>query len=410
MVERKPLKSRRACKRTSHALLEKGTHGAVGIPKLQGAPLEGPIAMARRDKHDLIVVGASMGGVEALMGLVEQFPKDLPAAVCIVLHISAGHRSVLPELLSRAGPLLAVHPKDGEPLTKGRIYVAPNDRHLLVEQGRVRVVKGPRENNHRPAVDPLFRSAALAYGPRVVGVVLTGAMDCGTAGLLAIQRQGGLTVVQEPADAYCPDMPRSVLEHMKVDHCVPLEGMGALLSRLADSPVPRAANGTKGTKGSKGSKGSKVRSSQGLKREMGKLKGDPEAVNMPPAEGQPSHFSCPDCGGVLFEQDEQGQLRFDCRVGHAFTDNALVLGQNRALDVALWAAVRSLEENAALARRMASHARERNHAHSVQRYEERAREVEHQALLIRQVAMSGVLLPQEAVLAGPPDPQEQQSN
>ncbi|MDC0710923.1 chemotaxis protein CheB [Stigmatella sp. ncwal1] len=354
--------------------------------------------MARRDKHDLIVIGASMGGVEALMALVEQLPRDFPAAVCIVLHISAGHRSVLPDLLSRAGSLPAVHPRDGERLTSGRIYVAPNDRHLLVEEGLVRVVKGPRENNHRPAVDPLFRSAALAYGPRVVGVVLTGAMDCGTAGLLAIQMQGGLTVVQDPKDAYCPDMPRSALEHLKVDHCVPLAGMGALLRRLARSLVPKVA------------KVPKARSSLDLKREVGKLKGDPKAVNTPPAEGHPSHFSCPDCGGVLFEQDEQGQLRFGCRVGHAFTDKALVSGQHRALDGALWAAVRSLEENAALARRMARHARDRNHAHSALRYEARAREVEHQALLIRQVVMSGSLLPQEASLPAAADSQEQQSN
>ncbi|SEU34093.1 chemotaxis protein CheB [Stigmatella erecta] len=340
--------------------------------------------MARRDKHDLIVIGASMGGVEALMALVEQLPEDLPAAVCIVLHISPGHRSVLPAILSRAGPLTAVHPEDGARLEKGHIYVAPNDQHLLVEEGMLRVVKGPRENNHRPAVDPLFRSAALAYGPRVVGVVLTGAMDCGSAGLLAIKQQGGLAVVQEPSDAYCPDMPQNVLNQMDVDHCVPIAKMGALLNRLSRSPAPL---------------GRKRRASQAIKREVGKLRGDPAMANTPPAGGRPSHFSCPDCGGVLFEQDEQGQLRFNCRVGHAFTGNALVSGQEDALDGALWAAVRSLEENGALARRMASHARERNHAHSAKRYDERAREAEQQALLIRQVAMKGPLPPRDDALS-----------
>jgi two-component system, chemotaxis family, protein-glutamate methylesterase/glutaminase len=340
--------------------------------------------LARSPKHDLIVIGASMGGVEALMALVEQFPRDLPAAVCVVLHVAANQRSVLPGLLARSGALPAEHPKDRTPLVNGHIYVAPNDHHLLVEDGHVRVTKGPRENNHRPAVDPLFRSAALAYGSRVVGVVLTGALDCGTAGLLSIKAQGGLAVVQDPDDAYCPDMPRSALEYVKVDHRVPLAGMGALLDRLARTPAPRV---------------SKRPPVQGLKREVSKLMGKLEAANTPPAEGNPSHFSCPDCGGVLFETTDSGQLRFDCRVGHAYTDNALAEGQEMALEGALWAAVRSLEENAALARRMAAHARERNHGHSARRYEERAREVEHQARLVRQVATSGDLAAKQAGLA-----------
>ncbi|MET0400950.1 MAG: chemotaxis protein CheB, partial [Cystobacter sp.] len=172
--------------------------------------------------RDIIVVGASAGGVEALSRLVSQFPRDLPAAVLVVLHLGTGHRSALPQLLSRAGHLEAVHPQDGAPLEPGRIYVAPNDRHLVVEPGRVRLLHGPRENNHRPAVDPLFRSAALAYGPRVIGVVLTGALDCGTAGLMAVKHRGGLAVVQDPRDAFCPDMPRSAMEFVKVDHSVPL--------------------------------------------------------------------------------------------------------------------------------------------------------------------------------------------
>jgi two-component system, chemotaxis family, protein-glutamate methylesterase/glutaminase len=340
--------------------------------------------LAQRPKHDLIVIGASMGGVEALMALVAQFPKNLPAAVCIVLHVAARQRSVLPNLLSRSGLLPAEHPEDGAHLMKGHIYVAPNDHHLLVEDGHVRVVKGPRENNHRPAVDSLFRSAALAYGPRVVGVVLTGALDCGTAGLIAIKAQGGLAVVQDPEDAYCPDMPRSALEYVQADHTVPMEGMGALLDKLARSPVSR---------------GHKRPPALGLQREVSKLMGKLESANTPPAEGKPSHFSCPDCGGVLFETADGGQLRFNCRVGHAFTDNALAVGQEQALEGALWAAVRSLEESAALARRMARHARERNHGHSARRYDERAREVEHQARIIRQAATSGELSARQVELA-----------
>ncbi|MFY0576660.1 chemotaxis protein CheB [Cystobacter fuscus] len=164
-------------------------------------------------------------------------PKDFPAAVLVVLHLSAGHRSFLPEILAR-GPLPALHPQPETPLEPGRIYVAPSDRHLLVEPGRALVNSGPRENGHRPAVDPLFRSAARAYGPRVIGVVLTGALDCGTSGLIAIKAQGGLAIVQDPEDAYCPDMPRSALEYVKVDHQVKLADLGALLVRLVSAPLP----------------------------------------------------------------------------------------------------------------------------------------------------------------------------
>ncbi|HYI02813.1 chemotaxis protein CheB, partial [Hyalangium sp.] len=327
--------------------------------------------MARRDTHDIIVIGASMGGVEALKGLVARFPKDLPATVFVVLHLPSGFRSLLPEILSRSGPVSAIHPKDGEPLRPGCIYVAPSDRHLLVEPGRVRVVKGPRENNHRPAVDPLFRSAALAYGARVVGVVLTGALNCGTSGLISIKAQGGVAVVQDPADAYCGDMPRSALEYVAADYCVPLAELGGLLDRLARTPIDSR----------------KRRPSQLLEQEVGSQLAALDAVNKAPSSGSPSHFSCPDCGGVLFELSEEGLLRFRCRVGHDYTGAALASGQQHTVDSALWAAARALEEKAALARRMAAGARERQLSFSLPRFEAQAREAEQQALLVRQVAM-----------------------
>lgn len=322
--------------------------------------------------RDIIVVGASMGGVEALSHLASQLSPDLRAAILVVLHISSSHKSVLPDILSRAGGPPAHHPKDGETLEMGRIYVAPNDRHLLVEDGRVRVVKGPRENGHRPAVDPLFRSAARTYGSRVVGVVLTGALDCGTAGLLAVKAQGGLAVVQSPEDAFCPDMPRSALEYVKVDHCVPLAEMGALLTKLVKDAPPRLAPST----------------SPRMKQEVNMLS-EPQRSSGPLVDGTPSHFSCPDCGGVLFEVKEEGLLRFRCRTGHGYTGEALSAGQAHALDDALWAAVRALEENAVLSRRMAARARERGHEHSARRYDERAEAAEQQGLLVRQAALRG---------------------
>lgn len=330
--------------------------------------------MARRKTHDLVVIGASMGGVEALSELVAQLPEDLPAAVCIVLHIAAEHRSYLPQILTRAGPLPALHPQDHSPLERGHIYVAPNDHHLLVEEGEVRVVKGPLENGHRPAVDALFRSAARAYGSQVIGVVLTGARNCGTAGLLAVKSQGGIAVVQDPEDATCPDMPRSAMRYVSVDHCVRLSQMGALLGRLVRTPVKAVR---------------KRRVPKIMEQEVSVLVGRPEATNRPPEGGVPSHFSCPDCGGVLFEMNDKGLLRYRCRVGHGYTGEALDAGQVHNVDSALWAAIRALEENAALARRLSARAREQNQQHSAHRYDERAQEAETQANAVRRLATHG---------------------
>ncbi|NOK39560.1 chemotaxis protein CheB [Corallococcus exercitus] len=326
--------------------------------------------------HDIIVIGASTGGVEALTLLARQLPADLAATVLVVLHVSSQHRSYLPEILTRSGPLKAHHPRDGEALEKGRIYVAPNDRHLLLEPGRVRVMKGPRENGHRPAVDPLFRSAASAYGPRVVGVVLTGALDCGTAGLLTVKKEGGVAVVQDPRDALCPDMPRSALEFVAVDHCVPMGEMTSLLTRLVSQPV----------------KSRPRKRSRQVETEVTAMTVDIPLMEEPPALtefAKPSHFSCPDCGGVLFELDEEGFMRFRCRTGHGYTGEALSGSQQHRLDAALWAALRALEESAALARRMAARAKERNHIHSAERFDERALAAEAQVELLRRAVLSG---------------------
>jgi two-component system, chemotaxis family, protein-glutamate methylesterase/glutaminase len=194
--------------------------------------------------HDIIVVGASAGGVEALRVLVGKLPGDLPAAVLVVLHVSPEHKSILPRILTGAGPLPAEHAKDGELLEPGRIYVAPPDRHMVVDDGAVGVTRSPPEGGHRPSVDTLFRSAARFHGARVVGVVLSGALDDGTAGLVAVKERGGVTVVQDPEEALCADMPRSALEHLKVDHCLPIAQIAALIDKLAHqevevhSPIP----------------------------------------------------------------------------------------------------------------------------------------------------------------------------
>src|SRR5215211_1119499 len=186
---------------------------------------------------DIIVVGASAGGIEALRVLAGGLPADFPASLFVVLHTSPESPAMLPNILDRSGSLPALSPKDGDRIRPGTIYVAPPDRHLLIEPNRLRVTRGPKENRFRPAVDPLFRSAAETYGPRVIGVILTGYLDDGTAGLWNVKQRGGTTIVQDPADAVADSMPRSALKHVEVDHCVRLVQIPSLLVRLTHEPA-----------------------------------------------------------------------------------------------------------------------------------------------------------------------------
>lgn len=188
-------------------------------------------------RHDIVVIGASAGGLWVLEKLVAGLPADLPAAVFIVVHLSAKFPSWLPYILQKSGKLPAVHAVDGAAIEPGRIYVAPPDRHLLVKPEYMRVVLGPKENRFRPAIDPLFRTAALAYGKRVVGVVLSGLLNDGTAGLIDIKEQGGVAIVQDPQEAMFPSMPESAIEHAAVDHILPVADIARVLVHLADEPV-----------------------------------------------------------------------------------------------------------------------------------------------------------------------------
>ena len=325
-------------------------------------------------RHDIIVVGASAGGVEALTALARAQPADLKAAIFVVLHVAPHHRSILPHILTTAGKLKATHAKDNDPVEEGQIYVAPPDRHLLVQAGRLRLSRGPQENGSRPAIDALFRSAARSYGARVVGVVLTGALDDGTAGLVSVKQRGGLAVVQDPATAFCPDMPRSALEHASVDYCLPIERIGPLLPELAK-------------------KGKSMREkpmSKLLEKET-RIAAD-QAAEGEGAPGAPSEFGCPSCGGVLNEVHDGDLLRFRCRVGHAFGAESLRVEQQESLEGALWAALRALEEQAALCRRMAVRGRELGQNRSATRYDARAHSAEHQARTVRGVLQRGVAL------------------
>jgi two-component system chemotaxis response regulator CheB len=320
-------------------------------------------------EHDIVAVGASAGGVEALSKLVSALPADLSAAILVVVHIPAESVSVLPQILSRAGPLRATHAQDGEAVATGRIYVAPPDRHLLIKAGYVRVVAGPRENRHRPAIDPLFRSAARIYATRVIGVLLTGAGDDGVAGLRAIKNRGGIAIVQDPADAAYPALPRNALDFIDADHVPSLENLASLIDRIVRQPAPPPATPV----------------SPRLQKETQFAEVDLDTIEDDDKPGHPSAFSCPDCGGVLWELEGEDLLRFRCRTGHSYTANALAEEHDDHGEKALWAAFRTLEEQAHFARRMAARARRAGHGHMAERFLTRAEEAAANAATVRQM-------------------------
>jgi len=332
--------------------------------------------------RDIIAVGASAGGIEALQQLVRRLPADLDAAVFVTVHFPENGTSVLPRILTRAGSLAAIHAVDGEPIVPGRIYVAPPGFHLILERDRTRLVRGPRENGNRPAIDPMFRSAAIAFGPRVIGVILTGLLDDGTSGLAAIKRYGGAAVVQDPDDAVFPTMPQSAIAYVKVDHIVPIGSMAKTLTQLVAQPLPAAAE------------------SPTLDDVMEKhySTADLEAIENPHQHpGTLSSFGCPDCGGVLWQITDGEFVRFRCRVGHAWTSEGLLQQQADALDDALWTALRALEESASLSRQIAARHRSRGVESLAIRFDNQAETSESRANVVRDSLLRG----RDAETSGP---------
>ena len=315
----------------------------------------------------IVVIGASAGGIEALTAIVKRLPRALPAPFCVVLHLLAESPSILAHILSREGNVPAKQVEDGERLCDGVIYVAAPDHHLLLERnGTARSVRGPRENRHRPAIDPLFRSAAYFYGGGAIGIVLSGALDDGTAGLIAIKRLGGIAIVQDPHDAQHPSMPSSALAHVLVDHVLPAADIPSQIA--AELSVPRKSIGTVDAV---------------MKQETAMAKLDPHAMQEEERAGQPSAYSCPECSGVLWQIREGEFLRYRCRVGHAYSPESMLAAQDEELEDALWAAMKTLEENAQLAGRLAANERERGHEWMVKRFEEREKEARQRAEVIR---------------------------
>ena len=287
--------------------------------------------------RDIVCIGASAGGFDVLRQIARNLPGSLDAAVFVVLHTGADSPQMLADLLAHEASLPAGYPGDGDSIRPGRIYVAPVDQHLVLEERRVRIVRGPRQNRHRPAIDVLFRSAAFAHGPRAIGVVLSGALNDGVAGLAALKRAGGLAVAQDPGEARVPDMPRHAIEHVDVDHVVPAAEIAPLLVRLTSEVLPA----------------SPLVPDLGLQFEVGADQGMSSAEHLD-ALGRRSVFTCPDCSGTLWQMTDEEVLRFRCHAGHSYSAGRLVESQDEKLEETLWAAVRAMEENAMLARKVSS--------------------------------------------------------
>jgi len=310
---------------------------------------------AAQYKRDIIVVGASAGGIEAVGELLSQLPHDLDATIFVAQHMSPVHVSRLPEMLTKRGPFRALYPVHGQEIAPGHVYIAPPDNQLLVRQGYVHVTRGPKENGHRPSVDALFRTASRAYGSRVIGVVLTGYLDCGTAGLLSIKARGGLAVVQDPSEAQAAEMPRSAIAHVNVDHVVPLAAMGPVLVQLtktAAGPVPTT-----------------------IPRALIEIEGDEPGV--------PAEVVCPICRGSLTEAGIGEYKQFRCHVGHTFSLDSMLSEQTEETERALWAAVRAIEESSSLAQRMGS----RSSGSMKERYQEKYETLRRQADVIRKLLL-----------------------
>jgi two-component system chemotaxis response regulator CheB len=315
----------------------------------------------------VVVIGASAGGVEALRTLVADLPADVPACILVTLHVPSSGMSALPAILSRTGALPAEHARDGSPLTPGRILIAPPDHHLIVLQESVTLSHGPRENGHRPAVDVLFRSAARSHDAGVIAVVLSGALDDGSAGMVAVTRRGGTGIVQDFDDALHDSMPRAAQAAAGVELVVPAKELSALLGELLRTP----------------SSATHAEPDRLLEMETAMADLDPDAMHDHDRPGVPSGFGCPDCHGALFAITEGGLVRYRCRVGHAWSPESLLAQQSLALEGALWMALRGLEEKAALNQELGDRAETSGHPLTAGRFHTSAAETLQAAELVR---------------------------
>ena len=323
--------------------------------------------MARKN---IVVIGASAGGIDALKLLVAKLPQGLHAAIFITVHVAPYSTGILPEILEHAGALPASTAKDWEKIQSGRIYVAPPDHHLVFEkEGYVRVTQGPRENRFRPAIDPMFRAAAYCFGPQVIGVILTGWLDDGTAGLQAVRERGGTTIVQHPDDALAPSMPLNAIKHVEVDYILAIKDIGPKLEQLAREPVKQEVRHPM---------------SEEMDIEVKIAKGAGALESGILKWGKPSIYSCPECHGVLLQRAEENNLRFRCHTGHAYSIDSLVAELDVRTEETLWNAIRALEEDALFMKGLAQHYSEHHNGSNSESWMKKAEEMQRRVNLVRQ--------------------------
>lgn len=312
-----------------------------------------------QDYH-IVVIGASAGGFEAIKTIIKALPSDFLPPIFIVWHTGADVQGVMPGVLNKLNSIVAAHAVDHELIEPNRIYIAPPDHHLLLEDGYIRLTHGPKENYFRPAVDPLFRSAAYSYGTRVIGVVLSGGLDDGTAGLWRIKNNGGSAIVQDPQDAEAPSMPESALREVEVDFCAPVSEIAGILTKIAAGGI--AVNAVIKDKKTEMENRSTTGDKQGAKKsfEMGEL----------------SPFTCPDCRGVLSKIVEGGISRFRCHTGHAFSADTLLATLTRRVENDLYTALAGMDESIWLLNHMGDHLAEINQTQVAAFYFIKAKETE----------------------------------
>ncbi len=333
-------------------------------------------------QHSIIVIGTSAGGLEALKQLVADLPANLPAAVFIVWHVAPQYPSFLPQILQKVCALPVRHAKSNETIQAGQVYVAPPDHHLLIERGCVQVTKGPKENRFRPSVDVLFRSAAVAYGAQVVGVILTGYLNDGASGVYGVKQQGGKVVIQDPVDARHASMPLEAMKAVVVDYCVPLKEIGALLGHLAKEAVAEKEENPV---------------SEQMKLEVAIARQDRAFESGIMKLGQISPYTCPECHGVLLQLQEGKMIRFRCHTGHAYSLNALLSEVTESIEASLWATLRGIEESELLMNHIAEHLGEANEPETAELFLQKSQNVKKQAELVRQAVMSNETLSEEKI-------------
>jgi two-component system chemotaxis response regulator CheB len=342
------------------------------------------------DKRDIIVIGASAGGVTALIDFVKSLPLNFDASIFIVLHLHPSSPSSLPQILGRFGPLKAAHAEDGERIKSKRIYVAPPDHHLLIENERILVRKGPKENRFRPSIDALFRSAAYNYRSRVIGIVLSGMLNDGTSGMWSVKRMGGLCIIQAPEDALYESMPIHVQKEVEVDYSLPVAKMGLLLEELINQKAPEMHEIT--PEQMELMKMEVVIASHDNAFELGILN-----------KGELTPFTCPECHGILVSLKEGTTVRFRCHTGHAFTASTLLAGVTQSIEEQLWGAMRTLEEATMLLENISRTFSKAGNEDAAEEFSKKAKESRKRSRILHDLVETQEIISEDLVQANEPN-------